>query len=53
MTKEELREYKREYYLANRDKIIKRVREHARKNAESISISRKIKYRADPRKKSS
>lgn len=44
------KEYKRQYYLKNRDKILEQTRKRAEENKENMSSRRKELHREDPRK---
>lgn len=44
------KEYKRQYYLKNRDKILEQTRKRTEENRESISARKKVLHREDPRK---
>ena len=50
ITSEYDKEYKRQYYLKNRDKILEQTRKRTEENRESISARKKALHREDPRK---
>ena len=50
VTPEYNKEYKRQYYLKNRDKILEQTRKRTEENKESISSRKKELHRKDPRK---
>ena len=48
MTPEELREYRKEYWKNNRDKLIVYGREYRKKNRERLNLQYRIKYATNP-----